>query len=346
MGRFAAARLQRHLARCPQCAAEMAETRALWAELRALAAVPVDHPAPLWPSFDTVLGPARPQARTFAIGGLTMKKRTVAITCALTVFSVSGAALAERYLAYRPFQDSPDGRGNLWGTTGHFRGEVKTYRPDGSYIGSLGMDDSDRPGISAEVTVNGETFPLSGAGRHPLTDENGKLLGFADLVPETPAERQVQWRAYEHRGGIEERLLISYGATDGHGTAVGFFGDEPNRLTWRMDGVGEVRFYRADNGHFVYYSDASAVDPSQVDNLRRSLGSAAETSVNAHPPATPTFRWTVGDRTSTSSGYDRPFTIALANGIKLRVEIVRSHSADAVTNPCAAPGPCPPAQPT
>ncbi len=255
-----------------------------------------------------------------------MQKRTAFAALALTVFSLTGVAFAAGKFAYNPFTDMTDSHGHILKAAHHFSGEVKLYDRDSRYIGSFGTDGQENAPIAANIQVDGGTIAVKGAGRHVLRTPAGELIGYADLLPESSAQRARLRADHEKAMGHEEVLPVSSGCDDGWGTALGFFGSqqEGGLLTWRFTGAGEARFLH--NGKVVRAGIASPVTPLEAEALRRTMtASEFQQKVRANPPNPPVFEWTAGGVTHRHTGYvSLPLT--LPNGTALTVEFLPQKS--------------------
>lgn len=255
-----------------------------------------------------------------------MQKRTAFAAMCLTLFVAAGATFATVKLMYNPFRDIMDTHGHLLRAESRFSGEVKLYDRDNHYLGSFGTDGVPDAPIVANVTIDGKTLEISGPGRHPLRMEEGKergnIVGYADLIPESAAER-AQWKAaHDQAMGHEETLHISNGSDDGWGTAIGVFGDEEKGgvLTWRFTGVGTVRFLH--NGKVVRTGVATNVTSEEAARLRKTMHPeefAAKVRIN--PPSVPLFEWTENGLTQQHTGTE-PMPLNLPDGTKLEVQFI------------------------
>lgn len=312
-------RVRRHLARCPECANDFEQVTALFADLRALPVPEPVRPAPVWPISTTRAAAAAP---TWNLGGFVMKRRTVLAATAFVFASLTGAVAARQFF-FDPFQNFGDRAGHVWGATGDFRGQVKLFSVNNEPLGSYGSDDGEMPGTpTARVTVDGETYTVRGVGRHAISGTGGRLLGYAELVPETVEERTRGWEEHDKQLGIEERLHTSYGSDDGYGKAFGFIGEKVNRLEWKLSGIAEARFRKADNGHVVMRGMALNVSPEIRKQLRSELPPAMyQNAVANEVPKVPHFAWTQNGITQRYVGFGT-VNLTLHDGTHLSVEIV------------------------
>ncbi len=110
---------------------------------------------------------------------------------------------------------------------------------------------------------------------------------------------------------------MNYGERDGYGQAVGYFGDRPNRVTWKLWGENVVvRFYDINTGKQVY-------EGRGIKRGRHYPCRAEARTLSGSLPDKPTFTWTIGDggvARSRKMGEDIRFV--LGNGIQPRAEIV------------------------
>lgn len=316
-------RLRRRIAASPVLARELKEIEALHADLRLLQTEEVTQRPPVWGSTSATAHTVK-SSSFWILGGIAMNRRVVvAATAALCLLCVTGGYAAVHYL-YKPFHDMDAGNGLVWHADHHFRGEVKFYDVNGTYQGSNGTDGEDNAPVSATVTVSGQSFPVFGAGRHAIEDKSGKLLGTVELVPETKEEREAWRQKHNREMGIEQQLHISYGAKDGYGQCIGFFGDEPNRITWKLSGTNvRVLFFDQSTGKQVYSGKAGPVDDAIRAEQKQSLSPESYAATVAEQvPSEPYFSWTTPDGKQHTFMTFRSYPMALPDGTKLRVEIV------------------------
>jgi hypothetical protein len=307
-------RLRRQIAADPELAREWEETRQLWSDLKTLQSAAAPS-RPVWPS----VSPPSSTSPTLSFGGITMKRRTVIAACSALLFGITGAVAARQWI-FEPFQDMATADGQVWRGTSTFRGEVKYYDNAGKYLGSIGSDDEGSKIVSAKITVSGTEFDLQGAGRHPLYHPSGKLLGYADLVPESAEEREKLWKEHDQRLGIDARLPMSHGCNDGYGTAYGFFGNK-KEITWRLTGVATARFTN-EHGQTVMRGIAGPVSEEQRASLRKTLNPEAyRLSVAETLPKYPLFTWTQNGEIHKIFGIGATDSITLPNGTRLRIDI-------------------------
>ena len=77
---------------------------------------------------------------------------------------------------------------------------------------------------------------------------------------------------------------MNYGERDGYGQAVGYFGDRPNRVAWKLWAENViVRFYDAKTGKQVYQAQASNVDDTIRAEQKRELSPEAS-RISQHSP--------------------------------------------------------------
>ncbi len=251
-----------------------------------------------------------------------MQKRTAFAAICLTLFVAAGATFATVKMLYNPFRDITDTHGHVLRAESRFSGEIKLYDRDNHYLGSFGTDGEQNAPITATVNVDGKTLQVAGRGRHTLRVDGGNIVGYADLIPETAAERARWNAAHEKAMGHEETLHISNGSDDGWGTAIGLFGDKERGgvLTWRFTGVGTVRFLH--NGKVVRTGVATRVTSQEAAGLRKTMRPeefAAKVRVN--PPSVPVFEWTEGGETHRHTGTE-PMPLKLPDGTELSVQFV------------------------
>ena len=216
------------------------------------------------------------------------------------------------------------GNGLVWHANHAFSGQVKFYSPDGVYRGSNGTDGKEGAPVTATVVVSGQSFSVTGAGRHPLLDPSGALLGTVELVPETEAQRAA-WRVeHDKQNGIEQPLRMSYGAIDGYGQCIGFFGDGASRIDWKLSGSNvRVLFVDTQTGRQVYSARTVTVNDAIRADLKQSLSPEAyAATVAATVPSEPTFTWKAQDGKEHSWKESGSDPLKLSNGINLRVKLV------------------------
>jgi hypothetical protein len=217
------------------------------------------------------------------------------------------------------------GNGLTWRADHNFRGEVKFYDAKGNYKGSHGTDGVENAPVLAKVTISGETYTVSGAGRHDIRDSRNRLLGTVELVPETSEEREALRKRHDREMGIEKRLPMSHGARDGYGQCLGFFGDGPGRVTWKLSGSDvRVLFFDEASGKQVYSGTALPIDDAIRAEMKQTLSPEAYAATVAQGPVpnVPYFMWITPDGKSHYFMTFRSFPITLPDGTKLRAEIV------------------------
>lgn len=324
---FAAWRLRRRIQASPTLARELREAEALQADLRSLQRENVTRPAPEWETGTGTAYRFSPQPTVWTFGRVSMNRRTVlAATAAACLLCITGGYAAVRHL-YDPFLDLDAGNRVTWRVKEHnFRGEVRFYSPAGESQGSVGSDGfADSPPV-ATVEVAGEPFVVSGAGRHELrSGATGKTVGTVELVPETTAQREAWRRSHDREMGTEQRLHMSYGARDGYGQCVGYFGDSPNRVTWKLSGSNvRVLFFDQTSGKQVYSGTAFPVNDVIRAEMKQALSPEAYTATVAPGPVPgdPHFSWVTPDGKRHEFMTFRSYPLTLPDGTKLRAEIV------------------------
>ncbi len=317
---LAAWRLRCRIARSPELARELSEAQALFDDLQTLRMVRPTCFAPGWSAANSAGRDARPTV--WNLEGQ-MKTRAVFVaTAILSLALVTGGYAAMRYRY--GFDTLRVGHAGSWKAIHTFRGEVRFADTHGEYCGSFGTDGgADDQMVTATVVVNGYTFTLRGAGKHQLYAQDA-FLGTAELVPETPQEREVWREKHDRENGIVERLHISYGARDGYGQCVGFFDVVPNNISWKLRGDNvQVRFYNVATGKQVYQGTALAVDDAVRAEQKRVLPPGIyRATVALDVPVVPKFEWSIGQGAIQAREMGQEI-IPLADGTRLRAEIVR-----------------------
>lgn len=323
---FAAWRLRRKIATSPVLSRELAEYEALYADLRSLQTEDVTRTAPKWENASIPTQHSKSSA-FWTFGRITMNRRTVlAATISLCLLCVSGGYAAVRYL-YDPFTGMDTGDRTTWKVKEHnFRGQVKFFSAKGEFKGSVGSDGFVGSPVVATVDVGTETFVVAGEGRHELRSKtSGKIVGSVELVAETQAERNAFWKRHDHEMGIEQRLHMSYGAKDGYGQCIGYFGDEPNRVTWKLSGSNvRVLFFDEITGKQVYSGTAGPLNDAIRAEMKQTLSpeSYAATVSPIPVPSDPRFSWITPDGKQHDFMTFRSYPMTLPDGTKLLVQIV------------------------
>lgn len=179
LGPLAAWRLRRRIARDPALAREFTEIQQMQADLRSLARQNSSRPA-------------QSPATTWTIGGLTMKRRAVLAASLLTIFAITGGAVASRYWSKPAADASCTMRGwdiDSWYFHGQFRGNATVVSPKGNYVNKLPLNgSSSSASIRVIYSMNKREVAqadLSGMGKHSIRDRSGNLLGSIILSPLT-----------------------------------------------------------------------------------------------------------------------------------------------------------------
>lgn len=333
---LAAWRLRRRIARSPELKRELAETQSLIADLQAFRS---ERPLRFPPDWSRAGSADMPARKTFAMN----KPAVFAATAALCLLLVTGGSAAVRYL-FPPLSGLDAGNGATWSADLDFRGEAKFRDAKGVDRGTVSFDggstsvEFDPQGsptgtpktmvrtnpVSAQIKIGSETFPVSGAGRHELRTPSGVLLGTVELVPQSKGGREAWRKKYDAQNGIVEKLHCSYGARDGFGRAIGYFGDGDKRVTWEVWGENvTVQFFSVATGNRVYQAQSFPVDDAVRAEQKRELSPEiyAATVADTLPPA-PTFTYRRGSEPARTAKMGEVITVQIPDGTVLRVRLV------------------------
>jgi len=300
--------LRRHLNNCPDCWAQWEETQRLWADLRALASQPAPETlrARIFAQLRLMTPPARRQPSLITIGGITMNRRTFALTSTALLLIVTGA-LAARLIGFRPSGGFSDHAGRMWNFSSGFKGVMTVFDAQGAQIGAFRSDAGDPEEGSIDLSVAGRHYDLHGLGQHDIRDAQGNLIGYAVLSPlsaqdVTQMQKEEQDRMprdFAAAARWERQHLAGSGMSSGMDTfpvcLAGF--DGRKKAFWMMRGQGTVQVIQPEGKSMTGKGSTTKMTPE----LRASL--PPEFQFSDEELKTPQFALMVGDKVAYEQGY-------------------------------------------